>query len=328
MAANTPAPQPFSIPVSGVGAQAGAKLRVPQHFRFANDIPTVGSQFADGVATIELPVGQYTYRMIKLNVSSTIVVVGKSFAMGLRNYINTANLSDYISKVALEIDGKIAQEFFISELVDWNKLMNYDAQNGVLTLAFGSPGVFKDEVAEDAYLLGTADLRSVRVLVTLTSAWVATLKLNCNVEYAKVARPVGYLVTMQRSRYTAPGSGDFIITDLPHGIDMAAIWFRSTNAIFAGSIQLDVDTETVFEASALELKSLNQIWGKDIAQLPAADIYLDFWRELDAGKGLASLSAIAQVRRDAKLKATLTFDAAGASFYAITFHCGPYKAQR
>jgi hypothetical protein len=318
----------FNIPVSGVGPKVGQSLRVPQHFRYDSDLATISNQAADSVAVIEVPCGVYTYRGFHLSLTNSAIIAGATFAVGSRNYVNTANFVTYISRVQLEIDGKIEQDFYIDELTDWNKVMHWDSRNGIASLMFGSPGIFKDDVIEDAYLLGTRDLRSVRILVTLKAAFPATMRLNCACEFSKVSRPVGYLVTMRRTRYASAAAGDFTVSDLPHGIDLAAVWIRNTAGVVANDVTLQVDTETVFNATSLEMQYLNAVWGKATNQLPATDILIDFWREQDGNKGLASLSLLEQIRRNAQIRLTLNFDQVNAAFYAITFHCGPYKMQR
>lgn len=320
--------QPFSIPVSGVGPEQARRLRVPQHFRYDNSLATISNQYGDGWAVIDMPVGNYCYRQFNLSVTNTVPIASVTGLVGGRNIVFTADLATYINRVQIEIDGKVEQDFFISELIDFNKLMNWDMRNGLVNLCFGSPGWFKSDLEEDAYLLGTANLRSVRILVQLKAAWLSTMRLNCGCEFAQVMRPVGYLVTMRRTRYSTNAAGYSTVSDLPHGIDMAAIWVRSINAIGVNNVQLDVDTETVFMGHLSEFQNLAQIWGKDYLSLPVADIWLDFWREQDAGKGLASLSLLQQIRRNAQIRLSLDFAATGAEYYVLTFHCGPYSLQR
>jgi hypothetical protein len=314
--------------LSGVGGEQARKLRVPNHFRVDDTLGTVSNQYADGVAVIEFPTGMYTYRMFQLFVTSSAAVVGKTFEFMGVHHVNTANLAEYIEKVTVEIDGKAEIEYYTDELVDLNKLLNWDTTNGMLSYCFGAPGLFKDDVAEDAYLLGTANLRSVRLLLKLKAAWAGTFKLNCAAEYSPVLRPIGWLTTTRRTRYQFAAAGEVTITDLPTGIDYGAIWLRSIGGKKFTRLRLEVDQQTVFEGTPLALRNLSQLWGKDIGALPAADVYLDFFREMDAGKGLAALSQMAQVRRNAQLRLSLTLTEAASEFYAITHHCGPYLMQR
>lgn len=320
---------PFMLGMSGVGPEVGARLRVPNHFVYDNSIATISPQYPDGVAVIDLPCGAYTYRMMKLFVTNSAAIAGKTFLLAGKNIVNTANLADYISRIQIEINGKVEVDYYIDEMVDLDKLFNYDTKNGFLIYAWGSPNWFRDEIAEDAYLLGTGNIASVRILVTLKTAWATgTMKLNCGLEYAPVNRPIGYLQTNRRTRYAAPAVGDFTVSDLPHGVDLASIWVRSINGVECSDVDFDVDQRQVFYGSTPELRSLSQVWGKDIESLPVNDVYLDFWREMDAGKGLAALASLQQIRRNAVMKLTLKFSAANAQFYAITHHCGPYQLQR
>lgn len=317
----------FNLGVSGVGQAQGQKLRVPIHFRADNTLAVISNQYADGVAVIDLPTGAYTYRGFHLSLINTAEIVGKTFGYMGRHHVNTANWPEYVERISLEIDGKVEQDFYTDELIDLNKLFNHDTMNGDVVMTFGSPGWFKEDMPEDAYLLGTGNVKSLRLLVKLKAAFPATMKLAILCEYAPIIRPIGWLVTTRRTRYSFNAAGEVTITDLPHGLDVAAIWVRSINSKNVANVSLEVDQQMIFDATTHEIRALSALWGKDIAALPSRDIFLDFWRDYD-GKGLASITSAAQIRRQAQIRLSLNFIEADAQIYAITLHCGPYLAQR
>lgn len=316
------------IRVSGVNPEQARHLAVKAHFRFDENLPTISNMFADGTAQIDFPVGLYTYRAFGLRVENSAAIAGETISeMGVFR-LNSANFSKYVASVALEINGKVEQEYTAAELIDYNELMNWDVRDGIHWLCFGSPGFFKADLQEDAYLLGTGNIRSVRLLVKLTTAWLATMKLVVATEYAPVSRPIGYIVTHRTQRYVFSGAGEQTISDIPHGIDLAAIWVRALNGKRLDGFGLRVDDQQMFDCSVPAMAALGALWGKDTSQLSAGNLFLDFWREGDANKGLAALAQLAQVRRNADIRLTLNFGEAAAEIKLITFHCGLYALQR
>lgn len=93
-------------------------------------------------------------------------------------------------------------------------------------------------------------------------------------------------------------------------------------------ITLRVDNQIMFECDPSAYQALSELWGKDHAQLAANNVYIDFWRDGDPNKGLASLTAQGQVRRNADIRLTLNMGATGAEIKIITMHCGLWQHQR
>lgn len=326
---NPTAPPHFQVPISGVGPHMQQMLRIPNHFFLDDALATISAAAADAVITCDLPVGAYVYRQLQLSITHTAEIVGKTYAVqGGKHLVTTAAIADYISRVQIEINGKVEIDYFVDELTDLNKLLNYDVTGGFLTYSFGAPGLFKLDGHEDAYLMGTGNVQSVRLLVYTKAAWVAGMKLGLMCEYAATRRPIGFLTTTRRTRHAASAAGEWSTFDIPRGVDIGAIWIRSTNATAMSRVELEVDQRSVFSGYTWQLRQMLQIWGKDINALPQNDLVLDFFRENDGGKGLGALISQAQIRRDADIKLTLNFDAPGATFHVLTQHCGMYQVQR
>lgn len=318
------------VRTSGVNPQLAQSLAVGQHFRFIDSLPTISNQFADGVAVIDLPVGLYTYRAFCLSVGSTVGIGGPETISESGGYrINWANINKYVEAIDVEIDGKVQISYTIDELMDMNECMRWNVKDGFMWMCFGSPGFFNDyPLAEDAYLLGTGDIRSLRLLVKLKAAWAATMSLRLVCEYAPIKRPVGYIVTMRTQRYVIPATGETTISDIPHGVDLSAIWVRGMNNKRINGFSLKVDDQLMFDCLGSSYAALAQLWGKDHAQLAAGNLFIDFWREGNPNKSLASLTADAQVRRNADIRLTLDMGEAGAEIKVITLHSGLYQLQK
>lgn len=318
-----------TIRTSGVNAQIIAQDRVNTHFRFLDGMPTISNQFADGVAVLDFPVGAYTYRAFALSIESSVDIAGQVITEGGVKRINWANISTYVESIDVEIDGKVQMSYTIAEWLDYNEAMRWNVKDGFMWLCFGAPGFFDDYPgAEDAYLLGTGNIRSLRLLVKLKSAWAATMKLKLVSEYAPVARNVGYIVTMRAQRYFISGTGEYTISDIPHGVDLMGIWVRGMNAKRIDGFAVKVDDQLMFDCSGPQYFALGQLWGKDHTQLGTGNLFIDFWREGNPNKGLASLTADAQVRRNADIRLTLNMGEAGAEIKVITMHCGLYQLQK
>lgn len=316
------------VRTSGVNAETAKTLHVGAHFRFSNALPTISNMYADGVAVMDLPVGLFTYRNFFLSVTNTVAIAGETIAE-ITHRINSANFSKYVERVEVEIDGKVQMGFNSDELLDYNEMMRWNVKDGFMAMCFGSPGFFNDfPAAEDAYLLGTSNIRSLRLLIKLKAAWASTMKLNLVAEYAPVSRPIAYIVTMRSQRYVAPGTGEYTISDIPHGVDLAAIWVRGMNNKRIDAFTLRVDDQVLFDCETPQYAMLGQLWGKDHAQLATGNLFIDFWREGNPNKGLAALTAQALIRRNADIRLTLNMGEAGAELKVITLHCGLFAQQK
>lgn len=317
------------VRTSGVNPALAAQAAITQHFRFVNSLPTISNQFADGVAVIDFPVGKYVYRNFCLSIGNSAAIAGETIFEGGGYRVDSGNLSKYVESVEIEIDGKVEVSYTAGEIIDYNQLMGWDIKDGFHFLCFGAPGFFDDyPQAEDAYYLATGNIRSLRLLVKLKTAWLATMKLKAAAEYAPVLKPLQYIVTMRQQRYVVPGTGEYTISDIPHGVDLSAIWVRGMNAKRIDGVTLKVDDQIIFDVDTPEFAALGQLWGKSHAQLAAGNLFIDFWREGNPNKGLAALTAAAEVRRNADIRLTLTMGEANAELKIVTLHCGPWSLQK
>lgn len=317
------------VRTSGVNPQIAAADRVKTHFRYLDGLPTISNQFADGVAVIDFPVGDYTYRAFCLSIENSVEIAGQTITEGGVKRINWANIASYVESVDVEIDGKVQMSYAINEWLDLNECFRWNVKDGFMWLAFGAPGFFDDyPAAEDAYLLGTGNIRSLRLLLKLKTGWLPTMKIKVASEYAPVVRNVGYIVTMRAQRYVTASIGPYTISDIPHGVDLSSIWVRGMNGKRINGFALKVDDQLMFDCSTPQYAALAQLWGKDHTQLGTGNLFIDFWREGNPNKGLASLTSDAMVRRNADIRLTLDMGEADAELKIITMHCGLYQLQK
>lgn len=307
---------------SMVGAEQGKKLRVQRIFRISDALCNVGAMSADNICYIQLPVGPYTYRMLQFSLLATAAIASKTIAVDGENVVQTAAWNDYVEWVSLEINGREVVKYRTLELVALNAYHRVNTSDGNLSLCFGSPNQFKEDLHEDAYLFGTGNIFSAKLCIKTRSTMPAGMKPRITAEYAPIRRPVGYFQSTTVNEYTFAGAGKQTITDIPNGIDFASIWLNGTGI---KGVLLEIDKQIAFEASAQAIRANASMWGKDVVSLPG--LMLDGFRDGDA-IGFDSLTnSDGERKRGADVRLTIDL-AAATSVRVITMHCGLFGDQR
>lgn len=309
--------------VSTVANQQVARLRTQGVYYMDDTLVTVGTFTQNNWGYIDLPIGRYTYRQFGLSIVAPDAIASVTDVRDGLHVVKTANISDYVDTIVIEINGAAKYEITAAELAKLNAYNNHDTTEGVLRMVFGSPGIHNTDVVEDAYQFGTGNLRSAKLRIKTKSAWVTGMLPVLNTEYAPVSRPIGYFQTTTRYSYVNPGAGAFSITDLAVGLDFSTIWVQGAGIKRA---KLTVDRNIVFEQSAWNLRAMHEAWGKDVAGL-GAGIMFDNFRDGD-GVGLDSVSDhVAERRRGADVRLDLDMASAGTTLNVIVFHCGLFAQQ-
>lgn len=307
---------------SQVGGEMGKKLRVQRIFRISDTICNVGAMSADNICYVQLPTGAYTYRMLQISLLAAATIASKTTAVEGEHVVNTAALNDYVEWFAIEINGREVVKYRTAELVALNAYHKIDTADGNVAFTFGSPNLFSEDLHEDAYLFGTGNIFSAKLLIKTRSAMPNGMKPRITAEYAPVRRPVGYFQSTTVNEYSFAASGKQTITDVPNGIDFASIWINGTGV---KSVLLEIDKQIAFEASAQAIRANASMWGKNVAALPG--LMLDGFRDGDA-IGFDSLTnSEGERKRGADVRLTLDLASAG-SFRLITSHCGLFGDQR
>lgn len=307
---------------SMVSAAQAELLRVNGVYKIDDQLVTLGNFAANTACYVDFPVGKYTYRQWGLSLVATAAIVGVTTLRDGKHWVDSAKIADYVESFTIEIDGRGVWELTAAELLKHNDYQNLATSQGVLRIPFGAPGQHNDDMAEDAYHLGTASFRQVRLKVKTKAAWVAGMLPVINCEYLNVARPAGYFVSTTRYTYTSGGAGKFAITDLAVGKDFSAIWVQGANVTRA---KMTVDDDTVFDNSLTTLNSVHEAFGKDVTALGAGFIF-DSFRDGDA-IGLDSISdSIAERRRGADVRLEMEIAVANQTLSIVVFHCGLFAA--
>lgn len=309
--------------ISAPAAAQVAKLRTNGVYFLDDQLVTVGTFIANNWGYIEFPIGRYTYRQWGFSLVASAAIAGVTTLRDGKHVVDTGKIADYVDTFVIEINGAAKWEMTAAELVKWNAYHNHDTSPGVLRWAFGAPNIHNTDAAEDAYQLGTGNLRSLKLRVKTKAAWVAGMLPLINAEYAPVARPIGYFTTTTRTVFTNPAAGDFYNSDLAVGIDFATIWVQGASI---NRVKLTVDRETVVDCANYQLRAMHEAWGKDVAALGDGLIF-DSWRDGDS-IGLDSVAdSVAERRRGADVRIDLNMAAANVQMTAIVMHCGLFGQQ-
>lgn len=307
--------------VSAIAPAQAERLRTNGVYYMSDSLAAIGTFVASNVGYIDFPVGPYTYRQWGFSLTAPAAIPGVTFQIGSTHYVLTSKIADYIDTIIIEINGTGEWEMTAAELSRWNAYNNLDTSEGVLRIAFGSPNVHNTDMAEDAYQLGTANLRNLKLKIKTKAAWVTGMNPVVNVEYAAVRRNIGYFVGTTRGSMVNGAVGDFNNTDIAVGRDFAALWVQGASI---NRVKLTIDREIVFDQTSLSLRSMHEAWGKDVAALGSGFIY-DAWRDGDS-IGIDSVSdSVAERRRGADVRLDLSMGAASVAMTYITFHCGLFS---
>lgn len=308
---------------SMVAEARAERLRVNGVYKIDDALATLGNFAANTPCYIDFPVGKYTYRQWGISLIATAAIGSVTDLKDGQNWVKSAKIADYVDTFTIEIDGRAVWELTAAELLKWNDYQNIATSEGVLRIPFGAPGQHNDDMAEDAYHLGTASFRQVRLKIKTKAAWVAGMLPVITCEYLDVARPAGYFVTTTRYTYTSGGAGKFAITDLAVGKDFSTIWVQGANVQRA---KLTVDDDTVFDNYVTTLNAVHEAFGRDVTALGAGFVY-DSFRDGDA-IGLDSISdSIAERKRGADVRLEMQIGAASQTLGIVVFHCGLYAQQ-
>lgn len=295
-----------------------ARLRSNPVYVIEDGLVNLNSFAANTSCYVEIPVGPYTYRHFDFKLWAPANIPAVTQPRDGKELVNTANITTYIDSIIIEINGKAEWEMTAEELRRWNEYMGIPLSEGVLRIPFGAPNMFWEDNQEDAYQLGTANLRSVKLRIRTKAAWVAGMLPIVGTEYFRARRPLTYFMRTVRNTYTNPAVGKFSLYDLPVGKDCAAFWVQGAGIL---RMKFVVDDDIVADADNYTLRCMHEAFGKKVLAL-GPSIVFDCWRDND-GVGMDSVSdSVAERRRGAEFKVELTMATANTVMQVITFQCG------
>lgn len=309
---------------SGMGGEALKKTQTRNFLHRVAPKATITGMYSDGTAIATLPTGKYTYQFFQIGITSKIAIAGVTIEKAGKHFVQTEHLADYIENVTLEIDGTPERDLDMAEFIEINGYRKLDVMDGFVFMPFGGPNLFVDERQEDAYMLGTQDVRDLRLLFELTAAWDETnMSVSVQTEYVPVSRKLEWIETHKTQRYTASAAGKFTISDLPVHADLAAILVSGPGINHA---KLTIDNEVLFDGNAYELEAALALYGQDTTAL-GDHVMFDFWRGMEATKGLAGLRSAAQRKRNADIRLELDLANANTELKVTLLQCGRYRTQ-
>lgn len=292
---------------AGVGEAAKKSLNSARITHRIADTGTYSPTYSDGTAVITYKVGPYCYQFLQFSVKSNSAISGDTVEIAGIHYVKTSKLSKYIKRIRLELNGVTERDLSVDMYVAMQGMRHMDVAEGILYMIFGGPHQFDDKRVEDAYMLGTQDIYSMRVLFDMTSEWVdGQMHLQSLAEYAPIVRKVHFLRTIKMYRYAVTGSGLYTITNLPVHADVGAYYVLG-DGILDGKIV--VDGQDVITARSHELQAINLLYGDDVSKLGDGLVF-DFLRSREISKGLKSLETKSERKRNADIRIELEMDGA------------------
>ena len=312
---------------SGIGKQqANALHSRPLLHRLDGSVFSYSPMFADGTTYVDVATGPYTYQFFQIGIESTAgEIVGETYGQNGKHWVKTAFLDKYVKSVALEINGNVERKKTMTHFVHLNEFMGYNGTDGFVYEVFGGPNEFVSEDHEDAYMLGTKNIRSLRVLFEMTADWVsAGMKVTMLAEYVPIDRSVSFLRTQSMRTYHLSGAGEYSFSDLPTHADVARILVFGSPL---GDVTLNIDGIDFMTGNSREIHAAHNAYGRDYDAL-GAGVFFDLWRGREATKGLRALRTAEQAKRNAEIRLTVESLAADVELQVLIENCGPIGTQR
>lgn len=310
---------------TNVGKEYVNKMDTPRALhRFSTERFDFSSAFSNGTAVIQVDTGPFTYQLFMLEIVSNTEIVGKTVEVNGRHLVKTDNLDEYVSRIQLRIDGQTRRDLTVADIMALNGYRNLDVMEGHILIPFGGPGLFEDPAMEDLYMLGTKNVRDLRIHIDFTDDYDATtMHLEGLAEYAPLERNIGHFESVTEHRYTFAASGTHTITDLPTHSDLSHI------IVFAegiGAVEFKVDNVVMADGNVYDLNAINELHGRDTSAL--GDHFMwDGWRAGEAVKGIRGLRSGAQARRNADLRIKLDLAEENTEVRVVLGQCGSLASQ-
>ena len=310
---------------SGVGAQATKPLESTRPTRIDATIAEIYPNMSGGIARINLPTGDYTYRAIPFYITSSAEIVGKTTeVVGIGHVVNTANVSEYISNVRLMMNGAVMQELTTDELVIRNQYSVLDMSAGMVGFWFPGTRFYQDARHRDAFALGTERAYGLKLELQQTAAFdTGTMELHCAPLFVRAPKATAFTYTTERISNTFSAIGKHTFTDLPDGDAIAQIWMIADGVTH---LKMEVDGKTLIDCNRIEYNNMLIEAGRDISAI--GDDWLIDMHWDGRPRSLAPLDLPAEVRRGAKIKVELTTTQANTEVQFLVLHSGLYRDVR
>ena len=226
--------------------------------------------------------------------------------------MSLADMKTKIKRVRLMIEGHALWNMTGKTLVERNAFYGLNAADGlgILSLVFAE-GYLDNPSNEDALALGTADLTNVTIEIELAADIVAPVLEGTAQIYSGANTPVGRMIRLEDTHYSAGGAGIFQISDLPvvgAGVGLKALHFTTDkidhveikgNTVILYEMNKQVNQAVLDRRTQRTMKRTPQAgyWHLDIAANRLADMiategFRDFRLKLTMSEGGVSFAVI------------------------------------
>ncbi len=298
-----------------------SQARLRRHTRVNTRPVEIQMNLAGGRSQIKLDTGPQTYRAIPFMITNDVAIAGETTLTDGLHVVDTAFISKYISNAKLSANGAPMQDLSVDELIQRNAFHGQSFGNGVTGFHFPGPNMYHSVKVRDAFALGTANMRALKLELTQTAAFnPVTMEIRCVPHYVLEARPTGFVTTTERVTESFAAIGKHTFTDLTDADDMENFWLIGSGIT---DLKVEVDGEVLIDCNRHEYNAMLIADGRDPAAV-GDNWFVDFHSDGEP-RSLAALDLPAELRRGAAVKIDLTTTAANTAVEFLTTHAGLYK---
>ena len=208
-------------------------------------MPSISRVVAGSIATLELPIGP-TYRRLIFTATGT----------GL-------DVTD-IGRIDVLVDGKVVQTYKdLQRLFDINAYYSRAADTASQFAIHFERGELMDAVWRRAPGMGTADVQTFHVQLTLVGAAPVDMTLNCYAEVDPQPMPLGLFFKVREYPFSSAVSGDVEIDKLPRGPLYSVIHLFKADVsaveVTANQVKVFDGTKAVLERTQKEAVPLKRV---------------------------------------------------------------------
>ncbi len=314
-----------AVRVAKPSAEIKQNSRITRMTRVSSEPATVNQANGAGQTIVEFATGSFVYRCLPFRIVSDVEIVGDTVPTVTGKHVVTLDkIANYVTDVRLDANGSPMLELKTEELIARNAYQGLELSIGETGFHFPGNSVFDDKEARDLLALGTQNLTQVKLILQQTGSFdAATMKIESAPHWVNESRWATFVNTNQINSTTFSGAGAHTYQNLPSGDDMQSVWVKGAGI---SHIKIEVDKELFIDADLETYGAYLRSMGKD----PAAfgdQFYIDFQPE-GMPTALAALDQPADIRRNARVKVTLTTTNATTPVKFITTHVGAYHKIR
>jgi hypothetical protein len=208
-------------------------------------MPSISRVVAGSIATLELPIGP-TYRRLIFNATGTALAIS------------------HVGRIDVLVDGKVVQTFKdLQRLIDINAYNNRGADAATQFAIHFERAELLDAVWRRAPGMGTADIQTFHVQLTIPSGAPANMTMDCFAEVDPAPQPLGLFFKVREYPFSSAVSGEVEIDKLPRGplYSVMHLFKADINSVEVTANQVKVveATKAVLERSQKEASPVKRV---------------------------------------------------------------------